>query len=52
MFLRNSRKVLKNIPARSVIFVSFAVMTGAGSARALKNVSARHLPQNKFFINN
>jgi hypothetical protein len=52
MCLKNSRKALKRILARSAIFVSFAVTIGAGSARALKNVSARHLPQNKFFINN
>jgi hypothetical protein len=32
MSLKNRRKVLKSILARSVVFVSFAVMIGAGSA--------------------
>ena len=47
MCLKNSWKALKSILARSAIFASFAVTTGAGSARALKDVRARRLPRNK-----
>jgi hypothetical protein len=44
MSLKNSRKVLRSILAKSVIFVNFAVMIDAGCAGFKKNVSARHLP--------
>jgi len=44
MSLKNSRKSLKSILARSVIFASFAVMIGAGCAWFPKNVPARPLP--------
>jgi hypothetical protein len=50
MSLKNSRKVLKNIHARSVIFASFAVTIGAGSARALKNVNAKDFPRKKYLL--
>jgi hypothetical protein len=50
MFLKYSRKVLKNILARSVIFVNFAVTTGAGSAKIPKIVRARHLSKNKCLL--
>jgi len=47
MSLKNSRKVLKNIPVRSVIFVSFVVMIAAGSAWVPKNVYAKDFRRNK-----
>jgi hypothetical protein len=50
MSLKNSRKILKSILARSVIFVSFAVTTGAGYAWVPKNVPARPLPRNKCLL--
>jgi hypothetical protein len=50
MSLKNSRTGLKSILARSVIFVSFAVTTGAGFARVPKNVPARLLYRNKHLI--
>jgi hypothetical protein len=50
MSLKNSRTVLKSILARSVIFVSFAVTTGAGCALVPKNVPARTLYRNKHLI--
>ncbi len=50
MSLRNSRKVLKSILARDVIFVSFAVTIVAGSAWVPKNVHAKHLSKNKCLL--
>ena len=50
MFLKNSRKILKNIPVRSVIFVSFVVMIVAGSAWVLKNVHAKDFLRNRYRI--
>jgi len=50
MSLKNNRKVLKNIPVRSVIFVSFVVMIAAGPAWVQKNVLAKNFSRNKCLI--
>jgi hypothetical protein len=47
MSLKNSGKDLTSILARSVIFVSFAVMIGAGSVLGLKNAHANHHARNE-----
>jgi hypothetical protein len=48
MSLKINRKVLKNIPVKSVIFVSIAVMIAVESAWVLKNVNAKDLLETKY----
>jgi hypothetical protein len=50
MSLKNLRKALKNIPVRSVIFVSSVVMIAVMSAWDLKNVNAKNMTRNKYLI--
>lgn len=51
MFLKNSRKALKNMRARTAIFASFAVTIGVESAWAQKTATVGNFPKsNGLFI--